>query len=875
MLTWNGVPLLLQDVHGQLDQWLRQFQKIDEVCQFCGVEPARVASINAPQSIAGCGITSPNWPELPPLRINELIMPTGAARFGYFVGLAPLSDASRIGEPGSSGVLKIGEGDGALNVSMYVLAFRPITCIPGNGQLGLLVLVDRRYGWQSYDAGNILVQNSFPMLQTSGDLSGTPNNDYGQYQIGYSEVFLALEQRMGVQFNRDSAPGVLDVLELSNRKFFNAAVLLDALAESAGMRVWVDWEGNVQIHRSTTGYQSNFNNTENLIAGGLYDAPPLPAAVQVNFPRARYYHSYGDGDRYTIRLNTQGGLGGSAAITVDSCCYAHWLADPDNYQNAPVNLSTLRNIATNIQADLIGWWKQGYDATFLGVKRWKQTGFDNYVAISYGRTVPNDVYKLPVDSDRVPKADNKFDLNYRVYTTRAQSLPTNFGARVNYQQDGTIRFLRGVQWGKLSEDSQPPKTNDSGQKYPQPTKVTIWQLNASLKEQSTKIEIQAYDSAGGDSVLPKDTRVLLQWHEVNRCWMYQQITAGKNQPVAIYSSSTAVMIGPTPFCLFPGKKVTTDTSNSPCGSGFFSYGDDCWIVPTNNDGEPVRAMVNRDIYLGEMIGTYSQGTDPSYPVYAIRAERRLVRFQLLARLRVGQSPATFNAIELQWNDLLGQYIPVGSPISVVDPFQQTGGEFSGYGTDGPNAGYRGWAEWKPDREIYEIVWMEQTARLIKFQVRSGDKITTATESIYATVISYAQGRDPGQNVNVYNLLVSGGASLKKYLFAAPELAYGIALFDDRASQYVIITVQTKPLFVQGVLTSALGSDGQATGKVTAYWGPTTPAFNSFKNTVTLRDQSTPPIFTGSSGDQFQATYDAEKDAYNFTWVQCSTGATGA
>ncbi len=1047
LLTYNGVPLILPDAYGELQHWLRQFQTIDEIIAFCGIETATIAPGNAPRSDAGTGLPLPNYPPLPKPEVNRLIMPTGATRFGYFFGFVP-KDTAEIGALGSTGSLVISDGTNSQTVSLQLLAYRPVAAV---GNLWLVVFVDARYGWQFLNAGNILTFNGYPNLANTDAFSGTPNNDYGQNELSWSGIFASIEGAIGTTINRDDTSGFLvpDVLELSNRKNFNVAQLLEAVAQSCGLRVWVGFDGTVYARNGSASYATNFNDVTNMIAGGLAPSEyPQPATVLINYRRASQNRAYADHDTYTLTQTPSGGASGS--LVIESACYAHWSTLPDNYINPPDNFGTLSSLASNIAAGVIQWWERAYDATFLGVKSWTQTGYDNYLSFGYAISLLNDAEPFPVVAD-APRDPALFDENLRSFTTRIQSMPVNFGGGINLSQDPSVRFLRGLQWGKLAAASVPPRTV-SGKQVPSRTAVDIWQLNANLAEQSTGIRIQAYDADGGASVLPIGTRVVLWFHEVNRSWLYQVL----DDELAIVQVTSET---PNALCLWPAKLVTVGTKNPFCSTANYTTGATCWlalfdqntapktsldlnerflakligtkavspgtalqvyaaksdsgsrveivqtdgtdgtitpngqcvfsgslfkaspqasaycsndpwnvdaaiwlapltttnsfqqkslrantkyigkylgkfavgtdsrplyaiqdagdkvdvvritnesgstavsnmaqknatclwtgnIVKTNldyplcsgaqfqpqasifvaivnNDGEVTNYLTTGDRHIGLYVGQYALATD-SRPLYVIKEQHHLIRFQLILPMVCGSSTPANNALQLLWNGNLDQYVLTSQAVTVVDPYIADGGMFEGFPQTPYQIGYRGYAEWKPDRQVYEIVFMQRPAQWIRFKLDVGQTLALDSTSVTAKVLQVWGGKNPDpQNVG---LLVYQLANIANGQFFAPAGAVGLACYNDYLNRYDIVCVQTWPLFIIGTLTSTINAEtGAATGTATYSWGP--QAFIPVA-TVSLIDKTSPQLFTGEIGDQFQATLSAFDQKYIFTWVQC-------
>lgn len=197
MLTYANTPLLLEDAEGLVSRWIGQHLSLEDLGLFGAVTPA-VAGNRSNSQGGNSHVVSlpvPNYPAPPRLRINSLYWPTGAARFGYFLGLATDSqlDAIRAVIEDTPPTLKaaqlvIGDSeyqgtiaaDGyqsdshfrqALSTKMWMLPPRCLSAAePASGsndvdRVWIVPLVDERYFWQtkatpSYLYGNFYVTES-------------------------------------------------------------------------------------------------------------------------------------------------------------------------------------------------------------------------------------------------------------------------------------------------------------------------------------------------------------------------------------------------------------------------------------------------------------------------------------------------------------------------------------------------------------------------------------------------------------------------------------------------------------------------------------------------------------------------------------------
>jgi len=98
------------------------------------------------------------------------------------------------------------------------------------------------------------------------------------------------------------------------------------------------------------------------------------------------------------------------------------------------------------------------------------------------------------------------------------------------------------------------------------------------------------------------------------------------------------------------------------------------------------------------------------------------------------------------------------------------GVFTKPETDTDERGCDGWAVYCPDRDRWEILWME-TPNTFLGKIKAGDSLTTATASVVVEVVQIVSGYDvtastlcnDDDEITVYNPTTDGGTS---YWFAA-------------------------------------------------------------------------------------------------------------
>ena len=432
MITFAGVPLLLEDPQGELSQFLDRHLNLEDLHLF-GSAPVPIADGRTDAISGRChsqiGLPTPNYPDPPRIKINSLYWPTGAARWsrGLFlattaqkdaivqiVQLIPETNGSSPEEQETTNVsarLVLGDsefdatldeevqgfstddaGHVAMAVSMFLLPPRPISVLhdrlsseESTEELWLLPLVDERYYWQ---------------FQHSDEFE--PET--------WEEAFEQLETGLGIGFTHDTVGAycVPDVFELK-RHYENVAILLDAVAHCVGQRITFSPDGNVYSrgHAEAESQHSINLSTETdswkQVAGGDFsDEHPeaiIPASVTVVFPGAGQ-----DADsRFAI-----------AALASD-LDYTGWTPGISKLFHCVSLGDTGVNsgLAAQIAADYYGWLSQRYDYKFISVKAWEPTGFDDFAEWTFG----------------FRRADGSYEAE-----TRIQCMPYNFGVEEQLSQ---------------------------------------------------------------------------------------------------------------------------------------------------------------------------------------------------------------------------------------------------------------------------------------------------------------------------------------------------------------------------------------------------------------------------------------------------------
>ncbi|MCL4721062.1 MAG: hypothetical protein KJ041_03730 [Gammaproteobacteria bacterium] len=445
-IRYAGEPLLMEDPSGRLAAWVEHYLCL-EGTRLWGDEPQAVRE-NRGQSRSGhalrVGLSAPNWPQPPQLRLNTLWWPTGASRWARGLFLADTERLGRIVElvrgnqygyasleltdvrPGAT------EADWAdealpvrrVKVPMYMLPPRPISTSATSSNLWLLPLVDQRYFWQWRDA---------PSLEILADPA-----------TSWAGMYAMLAQALEINLAHDpvayDAGGYAthpDRLEFT-RAVENAAVLLDAVAWSVGQRIVVRLDGRVEALNAATSLERRTDNFlaalaagHPTLAGGTARSrtPIYPEKIKLVFPRSRGQYLRPDGATWEITRNA------SAYFTLDSdgqplqaaipgttkTFFATAYADTDfSTTAAPRNLGQLESLAGQIARDFVEYLSLGDDTQFLGwAFGWTPTGFEDGMLFELGSQ-----FEQPA---LATKTDRPQDASQYRYSTRIRSLPPDVG----------------------------------------------------------------------------------------------------------------------------------------------------------------------------------------------------------------------------------------------------------------------------------------------------------------------------------------------------------------------------------------------------------------------------------------------------------------
>lgn len=235
-----------------------------------------------------------------------------------------------------------------------------------------------------------------------------------------------------------------------------------------------------------------------------------------------------------------------------------------------------------------------------------------------------------------------------------------------------------------------------------------------------------------------------------------------------------------------------------------------------------------------------------------------IRFELTEALALGDEA---EAEQLLWNG--SAYVKQGTTFTVRD--------FTARGWKG-EVGYWGWCIKKTDRDTvegqdeYDIIWMEMQARFVEFTLTE-DMGETESEHASATVVThrYWHTRQPEGTITV----VDAAGLFTRALSGAS----GVAVYDERRDEYVIVECETKAGWIFGTLTEDMGesTSGEASATVSEFGGSQQDVQDPDPGDEGITVYDPQGLFARAlNGAKFYAEYDAVADEYNL--VECQTQA---
>lgn len=373
MLTLGGIPLTYET--RELAQWLDQ------------TIPPELADVFAPpqarennrwnrrrEATQSCGLPRVNLPEVKSvLRLGSLWWPTGACRWACGAFPATGETVAALQALGTAQVmLRMDDEQGrALAATMWLLPPRPLSAVPDQRTVWMVPVVDDRYFWQQANVGNLEID------------AGTTT---------WADLYTAIGTELGVTIAADAVPAAYvlpDPVELT-RRYENAAVVLDAVAECCGQRIVRQLDGTIQAQNAATatGLRSAaLLAPQSILAGGPIGQRRAitPAQISVVFPR--YCGGAPDCEGKVYKVDKPAGDFGATAghaivRTIFDTAAATFDAPEDT---TPTNDADLDDLATQIASDQYAWLAHAHDLVRAGTQSHTFNGFDDYALWSYGR----------------------------------------------------------------------------------------------------------------------------------------------------------------------------------------------------------------------------------------------------------------------------------------------------------------------------------------------------------------------------------------------------------------------------------------------------------------------------------------------------------
>ncbi len=309
------------------------------------------------------------------------------------------------------------------SIDMYLLPPRQVTGRKQDGDaekgdLWLIPLVDERYFWQFISVAD-------PAVTTSTS-----------WATLFSTLGTALGSTITVASTVDSAYLKPDPTDF-NRKYDNAALLLDAAAWSVGRRVVRRIDGDVRVESlsiAPTILSANLDKKWRMLAGGDFSdmGGDVPEKVLVTFRKIKQYLLQSDNKLYTSETSAPSGTRFIAGkkLTIHCAAYADY-----NTSDVLQNGTALDALAAQIKTDYYGWAAKDYDYCFAGIADWTPSGYDDAILWAFGRTCPDKTFDLIRNEDgSVARLDDRTEL---LAYTRVQTLPGNCWPEINLCSDST------------------------------------------------------------------------------------------------------------------------------------------------------------------------------------------------------------------------------------------------------------------------------------------------------------------------------------------------------------------------------------------------------------------------------------------------------
>lgn len=215
--------------------------------------------------------------------------------------------------------------------------------------------------------------------------------------------------------------------------------------------------------------------------------------------------------------------------------------------------------------------------------------------------------------------------------------------------------------------------------------------------------------------------------------------------------------------------------------------EDCYVLFVddydNNQGQ-VSAIQGEYYGPARLSGIAGPNTDER-PLYLVRsgAGDAIIFFELYENLNLGGSALAY----VLRGDGDGWVNPIaGDPqVTVQDPYNE--GMWQGF------TGYRGFARKHPTSDRYDILFMEEIAKFVYYQLQQ--ELPDDNSGAAAATLVYKDGKNPGLNITVFEPAV-GGFYWRRW--HAPQCE-GWAVWNDFFRRYEITTPQLVCKFIRAQL----------------------------------------------------------------------------
>jgi len=341
------------------------------------------------------------YPDVPAPRINEVIIPTGASRYGRGLFLFGREEMEQIAASvfGFSGSLeslpeKWGTSDTAAELRIeyddtftwQMRALPPMLIdATGSNQLWLLPLVDFRFRLSQLSADSVLSQG-----ETWEDL------------IAY---LFASASSAAPAVTAESAHGRPDRESFSDPGV-SVGAAIDAAFLTLGYRAIATPTSTIYAINATESSGSLALNYElNRWAGGVVPERSIPNEM-LFIGRKAIDHFGQCGESHSLSRTIGTGSGNATILSIHSPWFVEYFREHVSEDVVPVvdtdSLVAFTNAANKIAADVAAWGSIQFDISIPGVFDWVLGGFEDYMSVRVGGvdnldSVSTHVRSLPVD----------------------------------------------------------------------------------------------------------------------------------------------------------------------------------------------------------------------------------------------------------------------------------------------------------------------------------------------------------------------------------------------------------------------------------------------------------------------------------------------